>query len=109
MTRLAVAALLCLGACGYEPVYGTHPDALRVKLVRSTVADAVVADEVVSGVREALARSGALAAGEGDPRVEIEVTREGERSEGIRVNDGGPGARATSPSVVGRAWIARGP
>src|ERR1700685_2659326 len=71
-------------SCGYQSVYAAgSPGRLHVKVVRSLVADAVAADEVASGVREELARAGALEAGEGYPRVEIEVLRADETSEGI--------------------------
>ncbi len=72
--HLAPAAVLALVACacGYRPVYGGSTEgALHVKLVRSLVADVVAGDEVASGVREELARAGALAPGESYPRVEI--------------------------------------
>src|SRR5205085_8553735 len=84
---------------------------LHVVLVRSVVPHAVASDEVVSGVREELAREGALAAGDGYPRVEIEVLRVDETSDAIAAAHpvaGGravPAARATEVGVVARAWI----
>jgi hypothetical protein len=106
-----VAACAALPSCGYHAVYASGEGArLHVKLVRSLVPDAMAADEVVSGVREELALSGALAAGEGYPRVEIEVLRLDETSEGIAAPRGAtaplPRARATDVAVVARAWIA---
>jgi hypothetical protein len=80
-----------------------------VKIVRVAVADAVAPDEVASGVREELARAGALEGGESYPRIEIEVLRADERSEGIAAGANGPIARGTDVAVVARAWIARGP
>jgi len=107
LALLGSAAAL-LAACGYEPVYGGgRAGALHVKLVRSMVADVVAGDEVASGVREELARAGALTAGEAYPRVEIEVLRADEASEGVQAGPSGPRARATDVAVVARAWIVR--
>ncbi len=101
--------LFFLSACGYQSVYAAHPERLHVKLVHVAIADAVAPDEVASGVREELARAGALEGGESYPRVEIEVLRADERSEGIAAGTAGPVARGTDVAVVARAWIARGP
>jgi hypothetical protein len=106
---LVLAALTVLGGCGYEAVYGRQTERLHVKVVRSLVADAVATDEVVAGLREQLARAGALESGEAYPRVEVEVLRADETSEGVAVGPAGPLARATDVAVVARAWIARGP
>jgi hypothetical protein len=79
-----------------------------VKLVRSLVADALAADEVAQGAREELARNGALEGGEGYPRLELEVLRSDESSEGITASPGpggAPVARATSVSLVARGWV----
>jgi len=107
MKTWPAALLLC--ACGYQSVYAAHPEHLHVKLVRVAVADAVAPDEVASGVREELARAGALEGGESYPRIEIEVLRADERSEGISAGANQPVARGTDVAVVARAWIARGP
>ena len=57
----AALAVLCT-ACGYRAVYGGEGgERLHVVLARSVVVDAIAAGEVVSGVREELARAGALA------------------------------------------------
>jgi len=96
-------------ACGYRPVYSPDAPRLRVKLVRSLVADAVASDEVAAGAREELARAGMLEAGEGWPRVEVEVLRADEASEGIAARANGPIARATNVALVARAWIATAP
>jgi hypothetical protein len=86
--------------------------------LRSLVADAVASADVVSGVREELAKEGALAAGAGYPRIEVEVLRADEASEGIAApNDagagagvnGGPRARGTSVGLVARAYVVRAP
>jgi hypothetical protein len=108
----ALASLLLVG-CGYHAVYGGGGgERLHVVLARGAVADAATADEVVSGAREELARDGALAAGDGYPRVEIEVTRLDEASDAIAAA-GAPGAqvpaaRTTEVGVVARAWLVRG-
>jgi hypothetical protein len=104
-----LAALLTVSACGYQSVYAARPEHLHVKIVKVAVADAVAPDEVASGVREELARAGALEGGESYPRVEIEVLRADETSEGIAAGAAGPVARGTDMAVVARAWIARGP
>ncbi len=109
---------LALAACGYHPLYGGEaPTRLHVALARSLVADAVATDEVLSGVREALAKEGALAAGDGYPRIEVEVLRSDEASEGIAAPSlalgsaagGGARARATEVGLVARAYVVLGP
>jgi hypothetical protein len=105
---LLVCASLASG-CGYQAVYGGAREPLHVKVVHSMVADPVAADEVASGVREELARAGALAPGEAYPRVEIEVLRAEEASEGVRASPAGPQARATDVAVVARAWVVGAP
>jgi hypothetical protein len=115
VTRVsAVAALVwAIGACGYAPVNSASGTGrLHVKLVRSLVPDAIAADEVAQGVREELARSGALEGGEGYPRVEIEVIRASESSEGVVATPGpagAPQARATGLSLVARGWVVEAP
>jgi hypothetical protein len=97
-------------SCGYHAVYATEaPARLHVKLVRSLLPDAVAGDEVASGVREQLAREGALEPGDGWPRAEIEVLRADEVSEGIGVSRGAPAARGLDVAIVARAWIAPAP
>jgi hypothetical protein len=82
-----------------------------VHLVMESVSSSLVAQEVVRGVRDALAQEGALAPGEGYPRLEVEVLRTDESSEGIvqalTPQGGVPRARATDLAVVARAWIVR--
>src|SRR5262249_32025364 len=51
---------------------------------------------------------GALASGTGFPRIEVEVLRVDERSEGIADIASVPRARATDVGFVARAWIRRG-
>jgi hypothetical protein len=67
--------------------------------------------EVVTGARDALAKEGALAPGANYPRVEIEVLRADETSEGIAAPDTPSGhvprARGSEVGIVARAWIAR--
>jgi hypothetical protein len=101
-----LALSLVVSACGYRSIYAAGPPGrLHVKVVRALVADAVSADEVASGVREELARAGALEGGDGYPRVEIEVLRADETSEGIAVRASGPVARGTGVALVARAWV----
>ena len=117
-SSLSLLALLTLvsSACGYHALYGGNSadpsgSKLHVVLVRSVVADAIASDEVVSGVREELAKDGALAAGDGYPRVEIEVLRIDESSDGITASRAASGAltpvaRGTEVGLVARAWVA---
>lgn len=108
MSRALTVAVLSLAACGYRAQYaGEAPERLHVVIVRSAVADAIAADEVASGVREELARQGALEAGQGWPRVEIEVLRADETSEGIAARAGAAVARGSDVALVARAWVAR--
>jgi hypothetical protein len=101
--------LLLVAACGYHSVYSAGPQGkLHVTLVQSLAPDAVAADEVVTGAREELARAGALEGGDGYPRMEIEVLRADEASEGIAAGATGPVARGTGVAVVARAWVAPG-
>jgi hypothetical protein len=97
-----------LAACGYHAVYGDRsPSKLHVVLVRTLVPDVVASDEVVAGLREELARAGALEPGRGFPRVEVEVLRADEASEGIAAGPSGPVSRATDVGLAARAWIVR--
>ncbi len=110
LAALSLAAPLVVASCGYRALYaGEDGERLHVTLSRSLVADAVAADEVVAGVRDQLAREGALAAGEGYPRVEVEVLRADESSEGVGATGGVPRARGTEVALVARAWVVRAP
>jgi hypothetical protein len=112
----AFLALLLVG-CGYHALYATPSnEKLHVALVRVAIASGAAGEEVARGVREELARQGALASGDGYPRLEIEVTGASESSEGIEVPPAGrdpgastmdqtPTARATSVAVIARAWV----
>ena len=111
-----VAASLALAAfgCGYRPVHGQGaPERFSVVLASTNLPDSVASDEVVAGVRDELARSGALASESASyPRCEIEVLRADEASEGIAATPNAEGvllpeARATRVGVVARAWIVR--
>jgi hypothetical protein len=115
MRRAGLALTLTLAACGYKPIAGAgvaDGERLHVVLASSSVADAVASDEVVAGVRDELARVGALAPGDGWPRCEVEVLRADEASEGIAAvpNQDGkllPTSRATRIGVLTRAWVVR--
>lgn len=104
-----------LAACGYQSVHaGAGSEHLHVVLASSKVPDAIASDEVLSGLRESLARSASLAAGDGYPRCEVEVLRADEASEGIAASanvDGRllPESRATRVGIVARAWVVRAP
>ena len=114
MKACLLATLLGLCACGYQPVHGggASTEPLHVVISVSKVPDAVASDEVLAGVREELARGGALASGDGFPRCEIEILRADEASEGIAATtdpDGrlAPQSRATRVGLVARAWVMR--
>lgn len=112
---LASALAFACAACGYAPVHGAAGvERLAVALVESKVPDAVATDEVLAGVREELARAGALAPGGGYPRCEVEVVRLDEASEGIAAVPGADGrlvpeSRAARVGIVARAWVRRAP
>lgn len=123
-TALALAALVALtvatAGCGYRALYGENGGTgggvrYHVALVRSLVPDAVATDEVLAGVREQLARDGALADGDGYPRVEVEVLRADEWSEGVAARPPGdaanpgrqPYARGLGRGLVARGWVSR--
>jgi hypothetical protein len=113
----SLAAAAWLWGCGYHAVRGgADAHGLHVVLARSLVADAIASDEVVSGAREELVREGVLASGDGYPRVEIEVLRADESSEGVASEasvsatlgsgaGGAPRARATLVGFSARAWL----
>lgn len=99
-------------ACGYQPLYATPGgEAFHVHLSKNFASSAVVADEVLRGARETLAKEGALASGDGYPRLEIEVLRADESSEGIVATNAPEGqipkARASELGVVVRAFVTR--
>jgi hypothetical protein len=93
-------------SCGYQAVYaGRARPRLHVKLVRAQIPDAVASEEVTAGLRETLARAGLLEGGDGFPRVEVEVLRADEASEGIAARGGAPRAQATDVGIAARAWL----
>lgn len=101
---------LCLAACGYRPLYGgAARESFSVVGASPLVADASVVAEVEAGVRSGLSRAGALRAGEGYPRVVVEVLRIDGASAGIADVGGVPLARGTELGVVARAHVERGP
>ena len=107
-----VALLLALVSCGYRPLYATPAgERYHLHLAKNATASAVVAREVLRGAREALAKEGALAPGDGYPRLEIEVLRADETSEGVIAaqspSGNVPRATASDLAVVARAWVAR--
>jgi hypothetical protein len=114
MRRLAILAAVAVLGCGYRPVHGEATERFAVVRSSSSIPDAVASDEVLAGVRDELARAGALATGDGYPRCEVEILRADESSEGISAITGPDGklsvdSRATRVGVVARAWIARAP
>jgi hypothetical protein len=99
-------------SCGYQPLYATPAgEAYHLHLAKNATASAVVAAEVVRGARETLAKEGALAPGDGYPRLEIEVLRADETSEGVvaaqTVRGQEPSATASDLAVVVRGYVVR--
>ena len=93
---------LALVGCGYRALYATDAgERLGVSLVRVAVPSGAVGQEVLTGAREELAKVGALAPGEGYPRLEIEVT--GVSETGPVTSNGPPswsiGRRTSGPSM----------
>lgn len=112
---IAAVAAAASASCGYAPVHtGVADEHLHVVLSTSRVPDAVASDEVLAGLREELARGGALASGDGYPRCEVEILRADEASEGIEAAPDTTGrlqpqSRATRIGLVARAWVLRAP
>ncbi len=108
MRSISVVVLLLAG-CGYQPLYATPAgEAYHLHLAKNQIASAMVAEEVVRGAREALIKDGALVSGDGYPRVEIEVLRADEASEGIVRSPGDvPSARASDLAIIARAYVVR--
>jgi hypothetical protein len=99
---------LAMASCGYQPVHGgASAEHLSVVLSESKVPDAVASDEVLAGLREELARTGALTSGASYPRCEVEILRLDEAAEGIAAAPGADGqltpqARGTRVGPEGR-------
>jgi len=105
---LVAALTLLFVGCGYSSVRRADSERLHVTLRSTHIADAAATDSVLAGVRAALSEEGALAPGEGFPRVEVEVLRADEISDGIQATGGpagGPSARGTEIALVGRACV----
>jgi hypothetical protein len=109
---IAVAGACAMAAaCGYEPLYGAHqasasePSLAVLTPATRLAPDAAAASALEAGARAALARAGKLRSGSGYPRLELELLRIDDTSEGIaRVNEL-PLARATRVAVVARGWV----
>lgn len=103
----ALAAGFCLLACscGYRSVYAEASGKMSVRPVVSSVADVATALEVEHGVREALAREGALSAGAECPCVVVEVTRIDHAAGAIVARADQPVAASQITAVVARATV----
>jgi hypothetical protein len=105
---LVTSSLLLLAGCGYHALHGEGSvEKLRVELGTVSVADAIAADEVTAGARDALAKEGALGGGDGSAgKLVIEVTRIDETADAIAAPSGGaPVAHAVVVAVVGRGTV----
>src|SRR5688572_19097507 len=81
-----IAFSLGFGGCGYRAVNEATPVEKRLAVVASVsqVPHAEAASTVLSAVRQELSGAGALRAGEGYPRVVVEVVRVDERASAIQ-------------------------
>lgn len=91
--------------CGYHSVVAAPTGKLHVGKVHSVIADASAAIEVEQGMREALAREGALAADSTCPCVHVEVTRIDHAAGAIVARAGDPAASSQITAIVGRATV----
>lgn len=98
-------ALVLLAGCGYHSVFAAPSGALSVRPVISSVADVGTALEVEHGLREALAREGALSPGKDCPCVVVEVTRIDHAAGAIVAAGERPVASSQVTAVVGRATV----
>ena len=116
MKLLVVASFAALavtiGGCGYKPLRAGLEGKPRIRVVHAMThapggADADVVAETEQGARGELSRFGALADGDGGDvdRLEIEVVRVDERSEGAMVVDGRPRARGVVLRVTARGDV----
>jgi hypothetical protein len=91
VAALAVLSVACAPSCGYRAVYGgADGERVHVVLARSVVADTIAAGEVVSGVREELAREGALSSGDGSTKAATRSPRDRRPGEGTFPSRGPP-------------------
>jgi hypothetical protein len=115
VSRLLVAASFGVAACGYSPLAaGVRSEPLSVHLSDSKVPEAIASDDVLAGARDELARLGALRAGGAYPRLEIEVLRVDEGSEGViaareDARDLVPRSRGSRVALVARGWVVQAP
>ena len=106
---LVAAVSLAAAGCGYQADYAQRaPERFSVVVTEARSADAIAAGEVASGVRDELARRGALSSAS-YPRVEVQVLRQDERSESIARAAGPSGAvpeaRSLTVGIVARGWV----
>ena len=109
---LALALALTSAGCGYRLVHAPA-DPLGPFVVvsgRTLVPDAAAIAAAEEGARAELSRAGELSPGGAGARVEVEVLRVDETSEGVAMTPGKAGlplARALRVTVVGRARLLR--
>jgi hypothetical protein len=115
MQALRALALACglwgvLGsACGYQSIRGQAENrgTLAIAAVGQRSAEPRVDAAVLSGVGLALSQEGLLRAGQGYPRVEVEILRVERFSGAVALSaEGKPLARSIGMAVLGRAWVA---
>jgi hypothetical protein len=107
----AILLAAVLTACGYRAAYGGGGPRFRLSVAGTALAtphpEAVQA--ALSGARAELARSGALSAGNGYPKLFVEVVRVDEVATGIAATSSARGVvplgRASAIGVSGHAWI----
>lgn len=107
-----VLTLALLGAtgCGYRPLHAsTMAEPLAVTGAPAPFAHASVEVAIRAGARAELSRAGVLRAGDGVPRLVVELLRIEDAPAGLARHGSSPNARATRLRLVARAWIERSP
>lgn len=101
--------------CGYHAEYaGQRPsERLSVEAAPAKAPSAQALAALLAGARAELSRAGVLAAGQGYPKLRVELLRVDEEASGIGArNVGGttlPLARGSAVGVVARAWVEEDP
>lgn len=99
----AVAGLIGVAGCGYQPLYGGQQPRYDVSPGHYSTASFEAVQSALEGVCSELGAAQAL--GSGPPRITVEILRVDERSIGARLTDGAPLARGSEIIVVGRALV----
>lgn len=112
---LFVLALGVFPGCGYHAEYaGRRPsERLSVEAAPAKAPSAQALAALLAGARAELSRAGVLAAGQGYPKLRVELLRVDEQASGISARHVGgsslPLARGSAVGVVARAWVEDAP